>query len=175
MQYQQAYTNKTNSKQNGRVDIIGPTVEQQFELYDKIKNGSEKSTFFDAVTGQWENTPLSNAFFSGNNIMIIQNALRAGVHSASKGEYLICPQDEDNLKMIMRSIYLQNSKNNMTNIPSQIEKLNKIIVDMFVPKICNEAKAYLIYKRDASTMYTLMDHPIHSAISDKTLELKSWF
>ena len=42
-------------------------------------------------------------------------------------------------------------------------------------KLYSEARAYIQYKRDASTMYTPIDRPIYSAENDKTLELKPWF
>lgn len=160
---------------NGRVDILGPNIEQQFAMYDKIPNSSKCSSFHDAMIGNWENTALSDAFFSTGNMEIVQNALRNGVYTMSKGAYLIGPQDCDNLKMIMRSVFLQSAMNLATNIPGQVAALNKVVVDMFVPKLYNEARAYLQYKRDASTMYHPIDRPIYSAENDKTLELQPWF
>jgi hypothetical protein len=162
-------------KSNGRIDILGPTVEQQFAMYDKIPNSSTCASFRDAMIGNWENTALSDAFFSTGNMEIVQNALRNGVHAMSKGAYLIAPQDCDNLKMIMRSVFLQSAMNLATDIPGQIAALNKIVVDMFVPKLYSEARAYIQYKRDASTMYKPIDRPIYSAENDKTLELQPWF
>jgi hypothetical protein len=162
-------------KSNGRIDILGPTVEQQFAMYDKIPNSSKCSSFHDAMIGNWENTALSDAFFSTGNMEIVQNALRNGVHAMSNGAYLIGPQDCDNLKMIMRSVFLQSAMNLAHDIPGQIAALNKIVADMFVPKLYSEARAYLQYKRDASTMYKPIDRPIYSAENDKTLELKPWF
>jgi len=188
MQYQQIQGSTYSSKpsnvssgarkplhSNGRIDILGPNIEQQFAMYDKIPNSSACSSFRDAMIGNWENTALSDAFFSTGNMEIVQNALRNGVYTMSKGAYLIGPQDCDNLKMIMRSVFLQSSMNLATNIPGQIEALNKIVVDMFVPKLYNEARAYIQYKRDASTMYKPIDRPIYSAENDKTLELQPWF
>lgn len=188
MQYQQIQGSTYSSKpsnvssnkhkpthSNGRIDILGPNIEQQFAMYDKIPNSSTCASFRDAMIGNWENTALSDAFFSTGNMEIVQNALRNGVYTMSKGAYLIGPQDCDNLKMIMRSVFLQSSMNLATNIPGQIAALNKIVVDMFVPKLYNEARAYIQYKRDASTMYKPIDRPIYSAENDKTLELQPWF
>jgi len=162
-------------KSNGRIDILGPNIEQQFAMYDKIPNSSKSTSFHDAMIGNWENTALSDAFFSAGNMDIVQNAMRNGVYSMSNGAYLIGPQDFDNLKMIMRSVFLQSAMNLATDIPGQIAALNKIVIDMFVPKLYNEARAYIQYKRDASTMYKPIDRPIYSAENDKTLELKPWF
>ena len=173
--YSNANVRSHHRQSNGRIDILGPTVEQQFAMYDKIPNSDKCSSFHDAMVGNWENTPLSTAFFSTQNMQTVQNALRNGVYSMSNGAYLIGPQDCDNLKMIMRSVFLQSAMNLATDIPGQIAALNKIVVDMFVPKLCSEARAYIQYKRDASTMYHPIDRPIYSAENDKTLELKPWF
>ena len=160
---------------NGRIDILGPNIEQQFAMYDKIPNSGKCTSFHDAMIGNWENTALSDAFFSTGNMEIVQNALRNGVYAMSNGAYLISPQDCDNLKMIMRSVFLQSAMNLATDIPGQIASLNKVVVDMFVPKLYNEARAYIQYKPDASTMYKPIDRPIYSAENDKTLELQPWF
>ena len=71
-----------NSDCNGRINISGNNTMKQFELYDKIPiNEKENENFkVNALTGNWETSVLSNAFFSGENISIIQNAIRAGVH-----------------------------------------------------------------------------------------------
>ena len=164
-----------NNRANGRVDILGPNIEQQFAMYDKIPHSNKCTSFHDAMIGNWENTALSDAFFSMGNMEIVQNALRNGVYTMSNGSYLIGPQDCDNLKMIMRSVFLQSAMNLATDIPGQIASLNILVVNMFVPKLYNEARAYLQYKRDASTMYKPIDRPIYSAENDKTLELQPWF
>jgi len=68
---------------NGRIDILGPTVEQQFAMYDKIPNSSTCASFRDAMIGNWENTALSDAFFSTGNMQIVQNGLRNGAAGAN--------------------------------------------------------------------------------------------
>ena len=95
---------------NGRVDIIGPNIPAPFVMSDKIPIQSN-SSFKDAMTGNWYNTILSDAFFSHENIQILQNGIRAGVYKKSNSQYLISEQDGDELKIVMRSIFLQYSSN----------------------------------------------------------------
>ena len=59
---------------------------------------------------------LSETFFNAGNIRIIQNGLKAGVYKLSNGRFLIGDQEEDTLKIIMRSVFLQNA----TNLPNKI-------------------------------------------------------
>jgi len=100
---------------NGRVDILGPNLPDPFSLYDKIPV-AQTTSYKDALQGNWTKSPLSCAFFSAENIQIIQNGIRAGVYNSSKGRYTVAPQNEDTLKIIMRSIFLQSAMNLPTNI-----------------------------------------------------------
>jgi len=168
--------NKTNCVKgsNGRVDINGPKMESLFQMYDRIPV-SQTLSFRDPVEGIWHNTELSNNFFSGRNIDILQNGLRVGVYKRSNGQYVISNQDEDTLKIIMRSVFLQNSRNLETNIMEQVDELNKIVWDITIPQVYGEAQGYQKYLYDASNMYTPISPPVLSKNNDKQLILKTWF
>ncbi len=159
---------------NGRVDICGPKTTDLFQMYDKIPV-NQCATFRNPTEGLWDNSDLSNTFFSEGNIRIIQNGIRAEVYRKSNGQYVISDQDGDTLKIIMRSIFLQHAANQATNIRNQVEELNKIVWDYCVPQVYNEAIGYYKYLSDASNMYTLIDPPVLSANNDKQLELRPWF
>jgi hypothetical protein len=163
-----------NCDSNGRVDILGNNVMDCFQLYDKIPVSDGDTYYRTAMTGNWDNSMLSNAFFSKENMNIIQNGLRAGVYKESKGRFLIGKQDEAPLKMIMRSIFLQHSKNLPKNIKGQITQLNNLVLEYAIPQVMGEAIGYVKFKNDASTMYTPIQRPA-STYYTKTLELKPWF
>jgi hypothetical protein len=160
---------------NGRLNIMGPNTMNQFSLYDKIPTNNDCTTFHDAMTGNFQDSTLSLAFFSKKNIQIIQNAIRAGVFEVSNHQYIIDNQNCDTLKIIMRSIFLQNSTNQLNNITQQIQALNNLVVEYSVKQIYSEAQAYINYKRDVSTMYNPIDRPTQPDFNNKTLELKHWF
>ena len=159
---------------NGRVNILYPRVEDQFQFYDKIPV-NQISTFRNPTEGLWDNTDLSNTFFSQANITIIQNGIRAGVYQKSNGQFVIGDQDGDTLKIIMRSTFLQNAANQPTHVQQQVEQLNKIVLDYAIHQVYSEAIGYHKYLIDASTMYKPMDPPILAQNNDKQLELKPWF
>ena len=120
--------NYTNNY-NGRIDIMGPNIDQ-FQLFDNPNNNYKNITSYkDALNGNWTTSLLSKAFFSKENIIILQNGIRAGVYRATGGLYSIGPQDETTLKVIMRSIYLQYSINNPNNITQQISELNNLVYE----------------------------------------------
>ncbi len=163
-----------NKTSNGRVDIYTPKTTDLFQMYDKIPV-SQCVTFRNPTEGIWNQTDLSNAFFCGKNICIIQNGIRAGVYNKSNSQFVISNQDEDTLKIIMRSTFLQNSANQPTNITAQVNALNKIVLDYCIPQVYGEVQGYKKYITDASTMYTPMAPPIMSKNNDKELVLKPWF
>jgi hypothetical protein len=163
-----------NITNNGRVNIEGPNIDVLFSMKDKILV-DQPSSFRDALTGIFEETPLSIAFFSEKNMQIIQNGIRAGVYNKSNGQHIICPQNYDVIKTIMRSMFLQHSLNLHTNYREQILNLNQLVIDYSVKQIYGEIEGYMKYKRDASNMYTLMSHPTYANNKGKTLELKKWF
>ena len=159
---------------NGRVDIEGPNTATRFSMMDKIPV-NDCTSFRDALTGNWNDSTLSLAFFSEQNIKILQKGIRAGVYKRSDVQYLIGEQDSDVLKTIMRGIYLQNSINLPYNYKEQIEGLNTLVMEYSIHQILGEADGYMKYKRDASHMYTLLPTPILETTKDKVLELKKWF
>jgi hypothetical protein len=159
---------------NGRVDIKSPDTSNLFAMFDKIP-ANQCATFRNPTEGLWDETYLSKAFFSHQNIQLIQNGIRAGVYHRSNGQYLIGPQDCDPLKIIMRSVYLQYSANQPNNLTQQIEELNKIVLNYCIQQVYGEAQGYLKYIDDASNLVVPIAHPVMANNTDRTLELKTWF
>ncbi len=159
---------------NGRIDIKSPNTSNLFKMYDKIP-ANQCATFRNPVEGIWDKTHLSNAFFSAENCQIIQNGIRSGVFKKSNGQYLIGPQDCDSLKIIMRSVFLQNASNQPAHVTSQIEELNKIVLNYCIQQVYGEAQGYIKYMDDVSTLVVPIAPPIMSNTKDKQLELKKWF
>jgi hypothetical protein len=170
--------NSTKSS-NGRIDIINKTESPDlcnlFAMYDKIP-ANQCATFREPTLGQWDETHLSKTFFSNENIKIIQNGIRAGVYKKSNGQYTIGSQDCDALKIIMRSIFLQHAANQPMNISGQVEELNNIVLDYCVSHVHSEAKGYMKYLYDASTLVVPLATPIVERQKDKNnYKMPNWF
>ncbi len=165
-----------NGVNNGRIDLLSPPdISKLFEIYDKIP-ANQCTTFRNATLGQWVDTPLSLAYFSKENIQIIQNGIRAGVYHKSNGQYVIGSQDCDALKIIMRGIFLQYSSNLPTNITGQIKELNKMVLDFSIPSVFGETQGYIKYLHDASTLVVPLAQPIFDSHSDrKDYKMPNWF
>ena len=163
-----------NKVSNGRIDIQSPDTKSLFNMYDKIP-AHQCTTYRNPLEGQWDDSTLSNAYFSKENIQIIQNGIRAGVYKQSNNQYVVAPQDCDSLKIVMRSIYLQYSANLPGNISGQIEALNQMVLNFCIQQVYSEAKGYMKYLSDASNMYVPIAHPVLAKDDDKELILKPWF
>ena len=159
---------------NGRVNILDNAPNNVFNLYDKIPVEQNITSYRNALTGNLEDNMLSKVYFSKGNIIILQNKIMQGVYKNSNGRFEIGYQDEDTLKIIMRSIYLQNAANNPQNITGQVEALNQIVADYCVPQICSEAQAYINYKNDVSNLAVPIKRPV-STYSNNNLEFKKFF
>jgi hypothetical protein len=162
---------------NGRVHLLDDSnPDLRFQMAEKISIKNKATEYRDALTGLHEETVLSRAYFSEENIQILQNGLRAGVYELSNKEWSVPPQNIDNLKIIMRSIYLQYAKHSTTeSITDQIRKLNQYVLDYAVPKVYNEAQGYLNYIRDQSTLVMPLERAKQSDRDFKHLEWKRFF
>ena len=163
-----------NKSNNGRVDIKSPNTSTLFEMYDKIP-ANQCVTFRNPTEGLWTDTTLSQAFFSQQNIQLLQNGIRSGVYHKSNGQYTIGPQDCDSLKIVMRSAYLQHAANQPNNITQQVFELNKIVLNYCIQQVYSEAQGYMKYLDDASTLVVPIAHPVMADNTDRELEFKTWF
>ena len=158
-----------NSKANGRVDILGP-IGPAFGFADRIPL-KPCISYREALTGQLENSLLSCTFFSDNNIQYLQNKIRVGVFERSNGNFKIGEQDCDELKIIMRAIFLEHSNNLPTRIEQQINVLNEKVLYFAVDQVYQSAVSYLKYIRDASTIADPLPRGVNTSPQTNTLEL----
>ena len=163
-----------NSNLNGRVNIVDIPQKVLFEMQEKIAVKNKTSEYREALQGIWEDSMLSKAYFSKENIQIVQNGLRAGVHKMSGEKYIIAPQNVDTLKIIMRSIFIQHAEHNENDITGQIVKLNNLVLDYAVLNVYNEIDGYVKYCRDQSTLVVPMELPIQVDREFRQLEMKNW-
>jgi hypothetical protein len=152
--------------QNGRVNFLerssagGPAIGTAYNGFFFSASQPEPGFHDDMVKGNFEETPLSAAYFSQKNMGIIQNAVRYEVYERSGKKWVIDPQSADELKIIMRAIFYENARHLSTNIVGQIDILNKKVVDWIVPRVFMEIKQHFHYLDDISHMPIPLSHPI---------------
>lgn len=157
----------------GRIDLTPNENGTPFFIQDKIEK-NEKTNYSNAMQGLMENSLLSITFFSSDNIESIQNTLRSKIYKLTNQQYKIDIQDTDQLKIIMRSVFLQYSSNNNDNVDGQIAQLNHKVLGYAIPQVHNELISYIKYKKDISNPPSLIQLP-QSLTIDKTIELNNFF
>ena len=138
----------SETRYNGRINILdNPDPYIRFKMQEKIACKNKATEYREPLEGIMENSLLAQVYFSQGNVQILQNGIRAGVYSMSGYRKLIVPQQNiDNLKIIMRSIYLQYGQiDNSEHVTKQVEVLNEYVLDYAVLNVYNEAVAYLKY------------------------------
>ena len=147
--------------QNGRVNLNSKPNSYISDLGFKYSSQSEKTFAGDMLRGNWDHTALSDAFFTRVNANKIQVEIQKEVYRMSgPKKYTIDPQDIDELKMIMRAMYLQYAKNSPFNIEGQINELNQLVVTWSAPRILSEVEAYNYYLNDISHLPVPLPQPM---------------
>lgn len=161
-----------NYGHNGRMQILETIPQYDNETQRTVNYGIQGS----ALAGIQEQSPLSRAFFSAENINRIQRGIIRGVYHASKGKYRIGNQSNTELAQIMRALYLQNARNLPTNIEKQVSDLNKYVIDFAVRDIMPKAEFHFHYLKDISSMPVPLAHSVNTSVTGtRTLEFKKFF
>lgn len=151
---------------------------ERYKYYQEDPNNN-KSFNRSALNHYHEDSALNQAYFSQGNIDLVQAMIRKQVYDRSgDAKWIIANQDETELVMVMRSVFLQKSQNLPFNITEQIGILNQIVVDEVVPKIMSGITQYFSYLKDASTLYNEdpLPHPQNvSSAGTKTYSFTNWF
>jgi hypothetical protein len=128
---------------------------------------------------QLKTSQIARLFFSRTNVDALQDGIRYKVWTSSSKKLVIGRQSEVELGIVMRSTYLQNSKNaegTRDGVVAQVRDLNALVLDYCVPKIVQEASMYQQFLRDASTLPTPMSHGEFASMKgSRVLEQKGFF
>jgi hypothetical protein len=179
--FQLPYTAYAYDGQNGRVNLAAQPSQENAGGYSvpdsvgfAVPTKAERSFVGDMLRGNWDKNPIADQFFTGKNAALIQATIRKEVYSRSgKKHYQIDDQSIDELKMIMRGMYLQYAKNNPFNVEGQVAELNKLVVEWCVPRILSEIDHYYYYLNDISHMPVPLSQPMSmSSAGTKSLPLQ---
>lgn len=144
--------------------------------YDLFKDAPEYKDFDkQSIKNIHTENPVSALFFSQHNINILQDGIRYMVYKKTNNNTVIGNQSENELLVIMRSIYLQYCNNRNYEIVSQVKELNTKVLDYAVPVILVELNQYINYEKDASRLPVPLEHSLNvSSKGTKVLYTKSF-
>lgn len=107
---------------------------------------------------------VTQGFFSKENMKKIQKDIKKEIHKRTKGKFkVLVDQDEGELLIAMRGIFMDYSYFLPYNIEEQIETLNKTLINFIVPDMITQMKQEYGYRRDFEQPYRLIPRPINSS------------
>ena len=157
---------------NGRVTNINKQMETQF------MSKKRDPTLFDnyseySLKGIIEETPLSQIFFSEQNVNGIHKTIRFRVHKEKNK--IIDNQSNESIFIIMRSIFLQegDSGTSSNNIVSFIQMLNQKVINYSVGKIIEQLEQYNTYLNDLNSLPIPLDHAVYENKNNFTYNISN--
>lgn len=159
---------------NGRIDLLSPMSSFQINPTQDARNN--RALFpKEAHRGQIASNPISDLYFSPNNVQVLQDGIRYKVWKDTNQQYVIAPQNEQELRIVMRSIYFQYAQHRPNDIVEQVRSLNAKVLEWVVPEVISNMRQFEKYRQDASQLPMPMDRaPLMTQKGTKVLEIKSF-
>ena len=155
---------------NGRIDATNKSTLN----IDKARVKASEHQI-NVISRNLDCTEVSKIFFSIANIDLLQKGIRNKILNDTNGQINISRQSDDELKIIMRSIYFQYGKNSLNNIKEQILDLNTRVIEWSVPEIISNVKQSQKYLQDISTMPVPLERStLPSKKGTKTLDVTKY-
>tara|TARA_B110000967_G_C18856743_1_gene547685 strand:+ start:1139 stop:1675 length:537 start_codon:yes stop_codon:yes gene_type:complete len=156
--------NKINTPiPNGRLDLLTSNMKP----YPFFLEKHDTNNFEEAVSTVYELNELQRNFFSKKNLDLIQNSIRRQV--LTQANFSIAPQSLSELKIIMKSTYLQFGQNLSKNVGAQTDSLNNSVLEYCVKTIISNIRAYNHYKQRVSYTPIPLELPKNMSNSGKKL------
>lgn len=129
-----------------------------------------------ALTRIHEVTPLNSVYFHEGNVRHVKDEIRYRVWAKSNKKHIIDAPNDDDIKTIMRSYYLQYSGNNPKQVTSELEMLNERTIAYCVDYILGEINMYVYYRNDQLNFPAPIPNPVNANMTGtKSAEFKAFF
>ena len=121
-------------------------------------------------------TSLNQAFFSEENMQLLQDELRYRVWLKSGKQHVIDPQRPDELKTIMRSYYLQYAGNVPGREKEELEGLNERVLAFCVDDVLGSINMFLHNRKEVLDFPEPISNPSNFNVKGtKGAEFKTFF
>jgi hypothetical protein len=169
----QPYESRPFFGANGRVDLLS-TPKDAFDIPTTTRMDNRNFSR-EAIYGQTAPTAVSELFFSPTNVDALHQGIRYKVFTATGGRHIIGRQSDMELRIIMRSIYYQFSRNQADRVVDQVRELNARVLDYAVPNVITNLKQFETFREDVSRMpEPLLHAELLNMRGTRTLEFKGF-
>ena len=155
---------------NKGVEAFNGFEDPSFEMYeDKFRNHSTRTyknhntalksiSYCDKDRGD---NGISEIFFSPENIKRIQKMMKREVYERTNRQFNIGDQDEADLMVAMRAVYMEHSRFLPFKIISQVKTLNRKLIEYVVPDIVTNVKQHYDYVKEINSPIKPIDRPLN--------------
>ena len=156
---------------NGYMRDIYQTTSNEYMEHNEPMIFNNRRSY--SLKGIIQETPMSNLFFSDLNVKAIQMTIRYRIFTEKAKT--IGFQSENELFVIMRSIYLQNANSVLTSdkMLENLQTLNKKVVDYSVKNISDQLDQYDGYLQKISSAPVPMEHPRSANTDSYTYDMSN--
>lgn len=141
-QYNNAdFINGNDKKFYGTIDTPTNNKNYNMPLYGENKNDNWGNISDNMLKGALTSTPLSELFFSRDNVNRLQQKIKYEVFRRSQGKYLMkTNQNESDLLVVMRAVYISDALNSPYRIVHQVKLLNNKVIERIVDEMITNIK-----------------------------------
>jgi len=123
-----------------------------------------------AMKGLQEDSELSKLFFSDKNMARIQKKIKEEIFKRTKGQFrLDVDQDQQDLLLAMRSVYLDHARFLPGQTIRQVKRLNDRVIEETVPPMITEIKQYYGYLKEINKPLSPIARPINVSNAGRNL------
>lgn len=110
----------------------------------------------------FEEDDLSKLFFSQENMKRLQKKIKDTIYEQTKHEYrLLEDQDESDLLVAMRAIYMEHGKYRSDRIVHQVKMLNQLLIHAIVPEMITNIKQEYAYLKEINEPIKPIPRPMN--------------
>lgn len=134
---------------------------KEYHLTEQTKQ--VKNFAYEALYGQQQVGEFSLLFFSEKNLNEVQKLIIYNVWLSSGKKFKIDPQDPTELKIVMKSVYLQFSRvpSCISMYTTELKRLNRLATEQILPNLLSNIEQYIHYLKDASSPQLPMDRAVN--------------
>jgi hypothetical protein len=157
---------KTQHPAKKTISNYNPTqnTPDSYAAYEKYQETSPTENYNRArvaTQGFFAVNDITKVFFSSENMKRIQKMIKEEIYKRTNGQYTsIDDQDESDLTIVMRAIYLDKCKNLPGQTVRQVKLLNQQVVDYVIPDMLTNIKQYYGYLKDINQPLKPMMRPM---------------
>ena len=105
---------------------------------------------------------ISKIFFSPENMNRVQKAIKRAIFYKTKGQFRLDEdQDESDLLVTMRAVFIEHSRFLPEKIISQVKELNRLIVEYITPDMITEIKQTYGYIKEINEPIKPLPRPMN--------------